>query len=202
MKKGIILPLYYFAPVSSFVLAYHFDAIKFFVPGKFRKQSYYQRMYIKSPTGVEKLIIPLKKSGHKTPFKELLPDASVNWHKKHLHSIKQSYSGAAYFFHYFPEIEKILHQNHSKPLHILNEKIYKMLLKELDLSYKLNSEADFWYSVNLPEKKRDILPWFPYKPYYQFFGEFEYDLSILDLLMHYGLESRIYLKEAFEEEFF
>ncbi len=196
-----MLPLYYFPPISSFTLAYRFKAIRLFVPSFFKKQSFFQRTYIK--TEEEKaLIIPLKKASHRTPFYDLFPQNEFNWLSKHIKAIKYAYFKSAYFFYYFPDVERLLLENKNQLLISLNREIYFYLLQELELEHKLFISAEKWVLPFLPLKRNKKILWTKNMPYYQLFGDFVSELSVLDLMMHHGREARLYLKDNFIDKNF
>ncbi len=163
---------------------------------RFQKQSFFQRTYIKTYKE-EPLIVPLRKTSSGASFWELHPDNEFQWALKHVKAIKYAYFKAAFFFHYFPDIEKIILQNHTRSLISLNKTIYVYILKELGLYHKLFVPASRWIVPKFPLKRNRPLLWVKNSPYFQLFGNFVPDLSVLDLMMHYGQATRLYLKDNF-----
>ncbi len=77
---------------------------------QYDKHGWRNRNRIKGPRGPVWLSVPvLTKGQHKPLVKEVRIDPhQPGWPKKHLGTIRQHYSGAAYFDEYFPHLERIL----------------------------------------------------------------------------------------------
>lgn len=179
----------------------------------YQKGGYRNRAEILSAQGKLTLSIPLQSGkNNQTPIREVIIDHSVNWNKNHLQTIKSCYGKAPFFEFYFPDIELILNRKHQF-LFDLNHEIIEKLNKWLGVEDKVNFSDHFYSETtqgiqimrNLISPKTRLRyqldPFFNFLNYEQVFSEvtvFEPNLSILDLLMCKGPESRIYLSEIWK----
>ncbi len=204
LEAVCLLPLYYFPPVSWWTLVYHSKKILLYKPKRLSKQSYYYRFYIKGNQKIETLVIPLKR---KTIFRAEPQIAYQEpWQKQHWHAIQTCYQKSAFFEHYFEDLKQL--RGPQPFLYAWNLQCILFLLRALHLEEKLLLSQTIANYIHLPLlyprlpiKHRKKIPWLELN-YYQFFGEFAYDLSIIDVLMHYALETRLILKNSFKPAFF
>lgn len=160
------------------------------------KQTYRNRYEILGVNGRMILTVPVQgQKGIKTPAREILL-AEGNWRKLHLTSIRSAYGRAAFFEHYFPDLQIIIGGNQTT-LHELNFQILDwLILCEIPIKITVSTEHitnvdnDFRSSFD-PSVKWPDLPFYP-----QVFSDrypFVQHLSILDLLMNKGPNSLDYL---------
>jgi hypothetical protein len=79
---------------------------------QYDKNSWRNRNRIKTPQGIQWLSVPVKvKFTERPSIFEVKIDNNLNWQKKHLLSLKQSYSKAPYFNEYFKICEEAFQRN-------------------------------------------------------------------------------------------
>ena len=101
---------------------------------KFNKSSYHHHNKILGPNGEIVLSVPTfaNKGRMDTLINEVKIDYSKKWQKKHLESIKQSYSKAPYFCEVYPDIESII-ESKIYNLCELNTRLIKLFASKLSL---------------------------------------------------------------------
>ncbi len=194
----IILPSFYFAPISYFSLWLQSEKIYLEQWENFPKQTYRNRCIIQGANGRLPLIIPIEHTGVRM-FKDIKISYASQWQKLHWKSIQSSYQSSPYFEYYedslypiFEKKETFLFDLNLKTLNWINEKI------KLDLSWKLTEKY-----VKIPNET-DARDFFNAKKestyqgqkYIQVFSdrfEFMSDLSILDLICNVGTKSATYM---------
>ena len=110
---------------------------------KYSKYSFQTRNKIKvnSNEGWTYLLVPVKKTPQGTNFNELIIDNTKNWRKKHLKSIKFSYSKAKFFDEIYPDIQKIYSKDHLYLNEIVIEFIrYGMKVFQIKTEFLLSSD--------------------------------------------------------------
>ncbi|MBI5917319.1 MAG: WbqC family protein [Bacteroidetes bacterium] len=101
MEHPVLLPLYYFPPVSWFTaLAAHpvawLEQQEHYVKGTFRN-----RCHIASVSGVQRLTIPLRKGkNQQQPIREVRIAYDEPWQMQHWRSIGTAYGNSPFFEHY------------------------------------------------------------------------------------------------------
>jgi hypothetical protein len=100
---------------------------------QYDSHSWRNRNRIKTATGAQWLTVPVHKHGRDWPTnREIEIDNSQNWRRKHLLSIRQNYSRAAFFSQYFPPFEAILSQPWERLLD-LNMAVLQALAAALEI---------------------------------------------------------------------
>src|SRR5690606_14475786 len=188
----------YLPPISTFVRLASFDAVIIEKHERFPKRTYRNRCYINSAQGIDRLVVPLVRSGRSTTS-EIRIDYSQKWLTRHWRAIQSSYGKAPYFEHYGPALHDILFRKYDfllelntallslcldwlrLPLPILESSQYEKKTKEavIDLRNAIITEK----STELQETE------FPFR-YQQVFGsKFVPNLSVVDLVMCTGPEA-------------
>lgn len=76
---------------------------------QFEKNSFVNRNRVRTAQGSTWLTIPMKTKGHLgRTIREMAWDETVPWQRKHVETIRQAYSRAAYFDRYFPAMREFL----------------------------------------------------------------------------------------------
>ncbi len=196
------IDIQYLPSLEYFTLILNFNNLEFEVMENFPKQTYRNRAYILGANGVEMLTVPvLHTSGQKILTKDVKIDYSQDWIRKHDGAICASYGKAPYFEYFEPYIIEMFAKKY-KFLVDLNIDFIHFALKILDHSMELSLTQEFedhfnlshWNQVDVKKdwQDREI---YQSKSYRQCFGtEFVPNLSILDLLMNYGRESKNILR--------
>ena len=172
--------------------------IQFEVFENFPKQTYRNRSYILGANGIELLTIPIVQSSEgKQLTKDVQIDYSQDWVRRHKGAIQAAYGKSPFFEHVEPFIDQIFAKK-SKFLVDLNiqflNTIARFLQKKPQFSFTESfiesDENSYW---NVIDSKKEFTTRGIYVPvaYRQCFGtEFVPNLSVLDLIMNYGIESR------------
>ncbi len=157
--------------------------------GNLVKQSLMNRFWIKAPSQPMLLIVPVAHIGRTRKFTETTIVYQDSWPVRMERSIESCYRKAAYFEHYFPEIQTLL-QTPFEKLQELNLASLSLLAKGMGLSTKWNySTEPFEFSENIfPPRPNQEVEKEPAR--YQLFGSFVSGLSSLDALFHYGPDAR------------
>lgn len=161
----------------------------------FIKQTYRNRAVILSANGPLSLTIPVKKTGVKTPMKDLIADNEVSWQKQHWESIVTAYGSSPYFIHYADGFKAIYGKA------VTNIADFELELLRLVLRY-MKVEADLVFSESYIETHAGDLRIYispknsrieeRFKPYLQVFADkfpFYPNLCILDALFNLGPEA-------------
>lgn len=110
MTTGVILQPSYIPWRGFFDLVHDADVFVFYDDVQYDKHGWRNRNRIKTVQGSQWLTIPVNAKGNVSEG-TLLKDARIawtkDWSKKHLASIRQSYSKAPFFKEYFPLVESL-----------------------------------------------------------------------------------------------
>ena len=201
------IDIQYLPSLEYCALIFTESQIEFEVFENFPKQTYRNRSYILGANGVELLSIPIiQGTSGKQLTKDVQIDYSQDWIRKHKGAIQAAYGKAPFFEHVEPFIEQIFAKK-SKFLVDLNiqflNTIARFLQKKPQFSFteSFNDAADYSY-WNVIDSKKEFSSRNIYIPvaYRQCFGtEFVPNLSVLDLIMNYGIESREILQKSLNE---
>jgi hypothetical protein len=162
----------------------------------YQKQSYRNRCYINTATGVRPLIIPLVHPGGKSLIHEVRIDYSQKWLNNHWRTIVSAYGKAPFFEYYQQELQKALFRKHVY-LYDLNMEILAMCLKWLRYNIQVGETTSYerdagigindFRSVLNPKKADSCNSFFKSVKYQQVFGsKFVDNLSIVDLIFCEG----------------
>ena len=145
MKAAIMQPTY-LPWLGYFDMIDQVDVFVFFDDVQLVKRSWGVRNRIKSHNGELMLTVPVKKtkSLKETKYAGAEINYSENWNRKHLESIKRSYSKAKYFNLFFPVLEKLLMKEYISVAE-LNISIIK------ELTGLLNIKTEFLRSSELKD---------------------------------------------------
>lgn len=189
--------------LEYYTLVTQSQCVKIETTERFKKQTYRNRCYIRSSSGVFALVVPVHyHPGMQT--KEVTIAQNQRWKKDHWGAIYSAYGKAPYFEYISAELHAILYRN-QKFLIDLNEELISLAVKYLRLNVKVTcSEEDDQSEIapylNQITPKKSFSTRQIYQPvaYTQNFGEnFEPNLSIIDLLMCEGPNGRQILEASF-----
>ena len=194
MKK-LIHPTY-FPSIKIFSELISVDELIFEVSDNYQKQTERNRTSIYSANGKQTLSIPVNFSSLKErKFKDIRVCYETNWQKVHLKSIEYSYRSSPYyeyfeerFIKFFSQKNTFLIDTNIKSIELLYELLNLKLnyLKTEKYLQEYNLIDDLRYLVS--RKKNTI----KMQPYVQVFNEkfgFLSNLSMIDLILNYGLKS-------------
>jgi hypothetical protein len=160
--------------------------------GNLVKQSLMNRFWIKAPGQPMVLIVPVAHIGRTRKFSETTIVYQDSWPVRMERSIESCYRKAAYFEHYFPEIQKLLQTPYDK-LQEMNLASLFLLAKGMGFPSQFNYSSDpFVFPENVFPSRPNAVSEHE-SPRYQLFGPFVPGLSSLDALFHYGPDTKQYL---------
>jgi len=200
MKKTVILPNFYFAPISYFVEWLKYEEVRLECWENFPKQTYRNRCIIQGANGRLPLTVPIEHSGARV-VKDIKISYADAWQKLHWKSIQSAYQSSPYFEYYEDDLASLFEKKETF-LFDLNLKTLDWVGQKLkwNLSYKLTEEY-----IKFPKNADDSRMIFNAKipsnlhhtEYIQVFSDrfdFMNDLSILDLIFNIGTKSAIYIE--------
>jgi hypothetical protein len=172
--------------------------VEFEVMENFPKQTFRNRTHLLGANGVECLTVPTSHvSGLKILTKDIKIDYFQDWQRRHMGAIRAGYGKAPFFEHFEPYITDIFAKK-NKFLVDLNIDFIQLIMKILSVEFSftftdqfcLTNQLSYWNQINAKQDWQ-ISTNFNSIPYRQCFGDsFVPNLSILDLLMNHGKESR------------
>ncbi|MBQ4355598.1 MAG: WbqC family protein [Bacteroidales bacterium] len=170
----------------------------FFMEGweSFQKQTYRNRTYIQTATGVQGLILPTCRLSRQTTIRDVRIDYKDHWQAKHWRAIETAYSGTPYYLYYkdylVPFFEKkyeflfdynldltqaLLKLLKIKKVPVITETFEKSYSEMLDLRWAISP------------KREPMLPSVPYPQVFSDRQPFTDNLSVIDLLFNVGPEA-------------
>jgi len=199
VKVTLLIEPHYLPSIAFFVYALSFEHLSIEQYANFQRSSYANRTYIAGANGKQRLSIPLKGgSRQKCLLKDVQMDFTENWLKEHWFAIQSAYAKAAFFEYYETEIKAFfkipptsLLQWNLNWLHWLCTQLNWQPTISLTKNY-CTKEA---LNDTILDMRHAILPNNSYNnllqniQYYQLFQEkngFQYNLSVLDVLMSVG----------------
>lgn len=195
-------PVQYFAKVVSHqkVLVEQFET--------FPKQSYRNRCVLYGPNSIQSLQVPtLKGDVHNPMTRDIRLSYQTQWQKNHFYTIKSLYKSSPYFDYYVDDIQP-LYAHKFEFLLDLNNAIFEVCCKWLKMSNNSVLTDDYVKQATCEDYRNTIHPkeshqaedvHFVAKPYTQVFEErfgFVPNLSIIDLVMNCGPESKTLLQQC------
>jgi hypothetical protein len=114
MKTAVIMQPTYLPWVGYFDLMDQSDYFIFLDSVQFDKRSWQQRNRIKTPNGEMMLTVPVYSKGKYTQsICDVRIDTTKNFQEKHIKTIQQFYSKAAFYSQYFDKFNSILRKEYS-----------------------------------------------------------------------------------------
>lgn len=202
--ESIILETQYFPCLTYFGAIVRHEYLFIESNENFQKQTLRNRCNILNSQGVQRLIVPITHPDSKL-IKDCKIDYSQNWQVNHIRSIQTAYGKSAFFEYFFGDFEMIINKNHTFLLD-LNSEIMSKCLKIIKIDKPIFFTKEFTpIGSNGINVKRNIYNDTQPKAlennqskYYQSFGNiFVNNLSILDLIMNEGTNSKKILYEQY-----
>jgi hypothetical protein len=206
MNKSILIELQYLPSIAFFSSLEEKEELILEANEFFEKQTYRNRCHLLSSQQIEVLTVPLQGANKKIKTKDIKIDNSQNWNKKHWRSIQTCY-GKSPFFEFFSDEFNPIYEKKHEFLWDLNFDLLTICLKITGQKIIISESGSYEKNIlgNVMDarslihpKKDDYLNQF-YKPkaYGQSFGNnFEPNLSIIDLLMNEGPNSKTIIQQS------
>ncbi len=194
MANAVLIPPCPFASVHWFRLAGTDPTLDIHSP--YVKQSYRNRFEIIGVNGKVALTFPVHgQKGMKIPMKEIKL-VEGNWPRQHLGAIRSGYGRAAFFEYYIDDIEIIYRKKYTYLLDLTLDTLIWYQKAGVLINYNLSESAARFETdeISLQLEPSFIAPLSP--PYPQVFTDrhgFTDGLSVVDVIMHQGPQSRNYL---------
>ncbi len=123
---------------------------------QYKEREFQNRNKIRTKDGSIWLTVPVISKGEgRQKISEVKIDNGTAWQRKHLGSLKTSYSSAAYFKEYYPFFEELLSREWVY-LKDLNIETIRFSLKELTISTPISFESDLGITSSRTERIIDI----------------------------------------------
>jgi hypothetical protein len=192
------LPGLYFPPVQWFRAAASCQQVTIAPDCPMVKHALQARTHIKASGGVLRLTVPTRAEHRQLGYASVQIDYQREWQRDHQRSIANYYRNSAFFEHYWPELEPILLHPHPT-LRELNSALLEQLWRLLGWQVQLQTPAPDAGQPRLWLPKWTLEPacqppGATHFEYYQLYGLFVPNLSILDLLFNEGPRARILLQ--------
>lgn len=202
----VVLPLAYMGNTYYFSKLCFEDCIVD-IHEHYVKQSYRNRADILTSNGVVPLSVQIeKRSGEKTPVKDIRIDYSKRWQHQHWISIVSAYKSSPYF-DYYSDLFAPFYEKRYEFLLDLDLDLTVTLLKAMNLDTELrlsesyvtpgSDDLDLRTTLSPKPQRRRPDAAFHAEPYCQVFSDrfdFVPDLSVIDLLFCEGPGAREILK--------
>lgn len=205
-QKTAFLSTAYLPPVqyiSKFLL---YEDVFIEAHENYQNQSYRNRAVISGPNGLQKLSIPIKKTGKdKIPIQEVAIDYKDDWQTLHWRSIENAYKSSP-FFEFYAHAFRPFFEKRFDYLFDFNRQLLETVLRETEIEVNLSFTEqfekelrgdDYRFGIHPKRGKQMPDPFFRPKSYVQVFSDrFDFfpNLSILDLLFNKGPETALFLR--------
>lgn len=204
MRKKILISTSYLGPVTYFAELATADEIIMEAYETYPKQTYRNRCRIITANGLLNLTIPVVKvHGNHTKIKDVKISFDTKWQQLHWRAITSAYRHSPFFMFYEDALAPF-YQNKFDTLLQFNLELTNTVLKLAGFQKEIKFSNDFVKET--PSEVTDLRNAFsPKTPvveklpaYIQVFEErhgFQHDLSIMDLLLNLGPETKTYLQK-------
>ncbi|WP_375580369.1 WbqC family protein [Marivirga tractuosa] len=206
MQKSILIELQYLPSVAFFSSLVEKEELILEANEFFEKQTYRNRCHLLSSQQIEVLTVPLQGANKKIKSKDIKIDNSQNWNKKHWRSIQTCYGKSPYFEFFADEFQPIYEKDYLY-LWDLNLDLLTICLKITGQKIKITESGSYEKKVSgnvmdarsliHPKKPEFLAQLFKPKDYNQSFGNnFEPNLSVIDLLMNEGPNTKTVIRQS------
>jgi hypothetical protein len=191
----------YTPPISHLYLINHYPDTRVEMHENYQKQSFRNRMYLISSSGLQLLTVPIVHKQNQL-FSDVKISYSEPWQRNHIRTIRTCYSNAPYYIYYSDLIENAISSNFTF-LHELNNQLLHTICKSLNIQGPTNTEtwekaqshqADFRDKIKIEKETRLTTPAYP--------ALFPFDpntigkISSLDLLFNLGPDGESFLNAS------
>jgi hypothetical protein len=188
-----LLPL--FLPPIAWWAAARGQAVKLSVQDRYQTQTELHRCWIKAAGGPLLLVVPVKKTSKYGSIDDAQIDNRRDWSRPLRQSLRSAYGKSPYFLYYR---ELIDHIGAVDRLAVLNVCLIRWIYQALDWQEALltTSEHESAIDCRFVGLRGQALPGFQAQTYWQPFGPFAANLSIVDALFQLGPDLDTYLKQC------
>ncbi len=159
----------------------------------YQKQTYRNRANILTATGVQTLILPVRKETQRSLIRDVRIDYKCDWQLKHWRAIETAYSGTPYFL-YFRDFIAPFFEKKYEFLFDFNLELTEALMKLLKIKKvpDLTGTFEKEYTDKLDlrnaihPKREPLLKEVPYRQVFDDRIPFTGNLSVIDLLFNAG----------------
>ncbi|MCU0417780.1 MAG: WbqC family protein [Cytophagaceae bacterium] len=196
-----ILPLYYLPSIAYFEQLIHWSILYLEAHETFQKQTLRNRCVLFNGKQPLELTIPIQSGRSHTPIQSTKIDYSQSWRRTHLGAIQACYGKKPFFDSFYGDIESILGKQITY-LWDLNYDFLTLLMKTLRVDLTVSYTDDYGVIPILPFTQdhsgsavnSDGIGQNVDTIYSKKTGrEIVHNLSIIDLIFHYGPEAYAFL---------
>lgn len=196
-----LLSTAYFPPIAYIATLIVHDKVFIEAKETFPKQTYRNRTYIMTASGVRFLSVPVIRANH-SRTDEVKIDNTCRWQMTHLRTLDAAYAASPFYQYYHDDIETLITKRYNYLID-LNQEILFWLSKCLHITTEIKLTSDWVVSPQYGtiDNRNSFSPKVVSSPqdmqsYYQVFADrlpFAPNLGIIDLLANVGPSSYSYL---------
>lgn len=172
-----MLPPYYLPNVHWWAQAVHQGGVEVGTGLNYEKQTLLSRSLIYTANGVQQLVVPVTHASRHQPVQAATIDYRQRWQQVHTRALQSAYGRCAFWPYYGPDLVTAISQPHDT-LPALNLALIHLMAGWLQLPVKVTMFA--------PQQVQDV----ELAPYYQPWSGWQPGLSVVDMLLNCGPESR------------
>lgn len=198
--KEIVLSTAYLPTIEYFAFIAKSEVFFMEDAETYQKQSYRNRAYIMTASGVQTLILPTRHETQRSNIRDVRIDYKCPWQQKHWRAIESAYSGTPYFL-YFKDFLYPFFEKKYEFLFDYNTELTLVLLQLFKIkkapAFTGAYQKEYYERLdlrNLIHPKKENL--FSHQPYHQVFDDrmpFKENLSVIDLLFNAGADKEYLL---------
>jgi len=199
---SVLLPHTYLGPIQYYAVLAKNESVLIENFEHFIKQTYRNRTVIYGANGRLNLIVPTVHEGERRAMKTVRISYHEDWQKLHWKSLESAYRSSPFFEYYEDDLAPLIKKKHTYLID-LNMAMLNFLLKELDITLKLNFTDSYCeHTEGFSDQRGAFIPSFEideklglarYQQVFESRHKFISNLSILDLLFNLGPAAKGYL---------
>ncbi|CAG5081995.1 WbqC family protein [Parvicella tangerina] len=152
----VLLGSHYTGNIAYYKALKNADEALIEVHDHYVKQSYRNRCEIYGANGKLKLILPLERSGTRTPMHEVRIDNSQQWQKLHWRSLESAYRSSPYFEYYESHFSPF-YQEPFESLVALNKALFEKITSLLEIDTPVNYTTSYEKEYEGFEDLREVI---------------------------------------------
>mgnify|MGYP005849149189 CR=1 FL=1 len=188
-----LLPL--FLPPIAWWAAARGRHVQLSVQDRYKPQTELHRCWVKAAGGPLLLVVPIERISKYGPIEDARIDDHRDWSRPLRQSLRSAYGKSPYFPYYSELIDQV---GAVDRLAVLNVCLIRWMYLALDWPEAMltTSEDESAIDCRFVGLRGQALPGFQALPYWQPFGPFAANLSIVDALFQLGPDLDAYLKQC------